>query len=292
MTYSISFPNLGLSFSHVGKSVSVFGFEIAFYGMVIAAAMISGIFLVMWAAKKTGQDPDCYFDLAMIAIVVSLICARVYYVVFSWDYYQDHLWEILNFRGGGLAIYGGVIGGVLTCIVYGKIKKVSYIRLMDTACLGLILGQAIGRWGNFFNREAFGDYTDGLLAMRLPLDAVRIGEVTEKMMSHSVTEEGITYIQVHPTFLYESLWNLGVLAVLLILTLKGISKFQGEIFLFYLMLYGLGRLWIEGLRTDQLLIPGTRLPVSQVLSGALVLAALILMIRNIYTRREASPRRR
>lgn len=277
MTDWISFPNLGITFSHVGKTVSVFGFEIAYYGIVIAAAMVAGICIALWAAKRTGQDPDQYFDLAMIAIVVSLLCARLYYVIFSWDYYSRHPLEILDFRGGGLAIYGGVIGGVLTCIVYGRKKKLNCALLMDTACVGLVLGQAIGRWGNFFNREAFGGYTDGLLAMRLPLDAVRGSEVTQEMMAHAVTVDGVTAIQVHPTFLYESLWNLGVLAVLLFVTRKGLKKFHGEIFLLYLLGYGLGRSWIEGLRTDQLLLPVVGLPVSQLLSVALIAVSLILI---------------
>lgn len=282
MTSSISFPNLGITLSHVGRGVSIFGFEIAYYGIVIAAAMLAGIFIAMWVAKKTKQNPDHYFDLAMIAIVVALICARLYYVIFSWDYYKNNLLEILNFRGGGLAIYGGVIGGVLTCLVYGKVRKLNYPLLMDTACIGLVLGQSIGRWGNFFNREAFGGYTDNLLAMRLPLDAVRLSEVTEEMMAHAVETEQVRYIQVHPTFLYESLWNLGVLAILLIITLKGIKKFNGEIFLFYLLLYGAGRFWIEGLRTDQLLLPVIKLPVSQALSVVLAVVSLglILVLRR------------
>lgn len=274
----ISFPNLGLTFSHVGRSISIFGFEIYFYGIVIAAAMVAGLYLAMWAAKKTGQNPDDYFNLALIAIVVALICARVYYVIFSWDYYSEHPAEIFRFRGGGLAIYGGVIGGVLTCLVYGKVKKLSYGLLVDTACLGLVLGQSIGRWGNFFNREAFGGYTDNLLAMRLPLDAVRASEVTEEMLSHQVVENGIACIQVHPTFLYESLWNFGVLAVLLVITLKGLKKFNGEIFLYYLLLYGIGRFWIEGLRTDQLLLPVVNLPVSQLLSIVLAAVSLVLIL--------------
>lgn len=278
MTYSIAFPNLGISFSHVGKTISIFGFEIAYYGIVLAAAMVAGLFIAMWAAKKTGQNPDQYFDLAMIAIVVALLCARIYYVIFSWDYYSRHPLEILNFRGGGLAIYGGVIGGVITCIVYGKVKKLNCMQLMDTACIGLVLGQAIGRWGNFFNREAFGGYTNGLLAMQLPLDAVRSSEVTEEMMAHAVTVDGISYIQVHPTFLYESLWNLCVLGILLAVTCKGIRKFHGEVFLLYLLLYGMGRAWIEGLRTDQLLLPVVNLPVSQLLSVALVLISAVLLV--------------
>lgn len=278
MTYSIGFPNLGISFPHVGKSISVFGIEIAYYGIVIAAAMIAGVFLAMWVAKQTKQNPDDYFDLAMIAIVVSVICARLYYVVFSWDYYKENFWEILNIRGGGLAIYGGVIGGVLTCFVFGKWKKMNYAQLMDTACLGLVLGQAIGRWGNFFNREAFGGYTDGILAMSLPMDALRMNEITEEMLAQTIVEGGITYVQVHPTFLYESLWNLTALAVLLLLTLKKTRKFHGEIFLGYLLLYGLGRFWIEGLRTDQLLVPGTAVPVSQMLSAVLVGVSILLLL--------------
>lgn len=278
MTTSISFPNLGLSFSHVGRSISIFGFDIYFYGIVIALAMVAGIYLAMWVAGKTKQNPDDYFNLALVAIVTALICARLYYVIFSWDYYKDHLLEIFSFRGGGLAIYGGVIGGVFTCLIYGKVKKLNYALLMDTACTGLVLGQSIGRWGNFFNREAFGGYTDNLLAMRLPLDAVRISEVTEEMMAHKVVEDGVTYIQVHPTFLYESLWNLGVLAVLLVLTLKNVKRFHGEIFLYYLLLYGAGRFWIEGLRTDQLLLPVVNLPVSQLLSALLAIVSLVLIV--------------
>lgn len=278
MVNSIGFPNLGITFPNVGKTISVFGFEIAYYGIIIAVSMLAGIYLAMWIAKKTGQNPDDYFNLAMIAIVVSLLCARAYYVIFSWDYYKDNLSEILNFRGGGLAIYGGVIGGVATSIIFSKRKNMQYGLTLDTACLGLVLGQLIGRWGNFFNREAFGGYTNGLLAMRLPLDAVRSSEVTEEMMANAVTADGITYIQVHPTFLYESLWNMGVLIILLIVTLKGIRKFNGEVFLLYLLLYGLGRLWIEGLRTDQLVLPGTGIPVSQLLSGLLVVLSVILIL--------------
>ncbi len=288
MTPSIDFPNLGIHLAHVGRSVSVFGFEIAFYGITIALAMLAGILLAMWLAKKTGQNPDDYFNVAMIGIVAALLCARLYYVAFSWDYYREHPEQILNFRGGGLAIYGGVIGGVLTCLVYAKVKRLKSGRILDTACVGLILGQSIGRWGNFFNREAFGEYTNNLFAMRLPLDAVRSSEVTELMREHLATIDGISYIQVHPTFLYESLWNLGVFAVLLLITLRGVKKFDGEIALFYLLLYGLGRFWIEGLRTDQLLIPGTNLPVSQILSA--VLAVLSLMLILVLRRRTKGSR--
>lgn len=279
MNTSINFPNLGIHLSNVGKSISIGGFEIAYYGMIIACGMILGLCIAMWVAKKTNQNPDQYFDVALYAIPIALIGARAYYVIFSWDQYKDNLIHILYFREGGLAIFGGVIAAVITFYVYVKIKKQNFWLMADTACVGLILGQIIGRWGNFFNREAFGGYTNGLFAMQLPLNAVRSSDVTQEMMEHLQTIDGVQYIQVHPTFLYESLWNIGVLLLLLFTKHK---KFDGEIFLLYLAGYGIGRFWIEGLRTDQLLLPGIKLPVSQVLSAvvAIVSIAVILIQRK------------
>ena len=147
--------------------------------------------------------------------------------------------------------------------------------MVDTAAPALILGQILGRWGNFFNREAFGEYTNSLFAMQLPVDAVRYSDITNKMWRHAELIEGVKYIQVHPTFLYESLWNLAVFVILL--WWMKYKKFEGEIFLMYLFGYGLGRAWIEGLRTDPLLIPGTGIPVSQVLAVVLVIGSGIIM---------------
>ncbi len=279
MTRSISFPNLGIHLKNVGQSFSVFGFEIAFYGMIIGIGVIAGILMAVHEAKRTKQNPDNYYDLAIYAVIFSVIGARLYYVIFSWDSYKDDLLSIFKLRQGGLAIYGAVIAAVITVFVYCKIKKLSFWQMTDTACLGLILGQAIGRWGNFFNREAFGEYTDGLLAMRLPVDAVRYSDVTEKMWEHVELLGSIRYIQVHPTFLYESLWNLAVLGLLLWYRRR--KKFEGEIFLMYLFGYGVGRFWIEGLRTDQLLIGHTQIAVSQVLAAVLVVvsATLIVLVR-------------
>ncbi|MBP3663849.1 MAG: prolipoprotein diacylglyceryl transferase [Tyzzerella sp.] len=276
MTTTISFPNLGIYLKNVGQSISVFGFEIAYYGMIIGLGVIAGILMAVHEAKRTKQDPDTYYDLAMYAVVLSVIGARIYYVIFSWDSYKDDLLSIFNIREGGLAIYGGVITAVLVVYVFSRIKKLSFWQMTDTAVLGLILGQIIGRWGNFFNREAFGEYTDNLLAMRLPLDAVRSSDVTELMREHIEVLDGISYIQVHPTFLYESLWNVAVLTGLLLW--RKHKKFQGEIFLLYLLGYGVGRFWIEGLRTDQLLIPGIGLPVSHVLATVLVVVSIITII--------------
>jgi phosphatidylglycerol:prolipoprotein diacylglycerol transferase len=278
MSKAINFPNLGIHLENVGKSFQIFGLEIAYYGVIIAIALLAGMFMALWAAKKTGQDPDTYFDMGIAGILVSLVCARLYYVIFAWDQYKDHLLSIFNTREGGLAIYGGIIGAVLCMIFFAVKKKIPFGLLGDTVSVGLVLGQIIGRWGNFFNREAFGGYTDGFLAMQLPLNAVMRSDVTEEMMEHLVTIDGTEFIQVHPTFLYESLWNVGVLILLLYLLRH--RRFHGQVFLWYLLGYGLGRLWIEGLRTDQLLMPVTGWPVSQVLSGVIVAVALLLLIRN------------
>ena len=276
MDWSIRFPHLGIYLEHVGKNFTVLGISIAYYGVIIAVGMLAGILLATYEAKRTGQNPDDYFDLAIIAIICSVIGARLYYVIFSWDLYKDNLWSILNLRQGGLAIYGGVIAAIITAVVFAKVKGLSFPRLADTAGLGLILGQIIGRWGNFFNREAFGGYTDGLLAMQLPVSAVRDSDISKELAEHIVEIGGVSYIQVHPTFLYESLWNLVLLVILLLIRKR--KKFEGEIFLLYLAGYGIGRAWIEGLRTDQLLIPGTSVAVSQVLAVVLAVVSVMMLI--------------
>lgn len=276
MNTAINFPNLGIYLENVGKSISVFGFEIAYYGIIMGCSILLGLFLAEREAKRTGQNPDTYTDMVIYAIVFSIICARAYYVIFSWDNYKDDLLSIFNLRQGGIAIYGAIIGAVSTVYVYSRAKKISFTLMLDTACIGLVAGQILGRWGNFFNREAFGGYTDNLLAMQLPVSAVRTHEITEEMWAHVQMIGGEQFIQVHPTFLYESLWNLGVICFLYWYRTR--KKFQGELFLAYVLGYGLGRIWIEGLRTDQLQIGGTGIAVSQLLAGMLILMSLLMII--------------
>lgn len=273
MDMQIYFPNLGIFLENVGKTFNVFGFEIAFYGCTMATGILAGYLLAAREAKRTGQNPEDYLDMLLYAVFFALIGARLYYVAFQWDYYSKDLIQILNVRQGGLAIYGGIIGAFTTVYFFAKKRKLSWLRMLDTACPGLALGQVIGRWGNFFNREAFGDYTDGLFAMQLPVSAVRSGEITEKMWEHMEVIDGIQFIQVHPTFLYEGLWNLGVIIFLYIY--RDRKKFTGELVLWYLVLYGIGRFWIEALRTDQLLIPGIGFPISQLLGAVLAVSGLI-----------------
>ncbi len=278
MSTAIYFPHLGIHLEHVGKSISVFGIEIAYYGIIIGCGMFIGLLIALAEAKRTGQNQEDYLDFAIIAIIFSIIGARLYYVIFSWDVYKEDLLSIFNVREGGLAIYGGVITAIITTFVFARVKKLSALLMLDTACLGLVAGQMIGRWGNFFNREAFGDYTDGILAMQVPLNAARASDITTKMREHIVEIGGVDFIQVHPTFLYESLWCL--LVLVLLLAYRRRKAFDGEIVLLYLFGYGIGRVWIEGLRTDQLKLPVTGWPVSQVLAGIVVILVPVFIIRK------------
>ncbi len=202
MHRTIEFPNIGIHLKNVGDHITVFGFDIAYYGMIIGLGILVGIFIAAAEAKRTGQKEEDYFDLSIYAVIFSIIGARLYYVAFSWDMYKDNLLDIFNLREGGLAIYGGVIAAVISVLVLAKVKHLSAPQIFDTIAMALLNGQMLGRWGNFFNREAFGGYTDSLFAMRLPLDAVRSSDVTEQMRRHIERIDGVSYIQVHPTFLY------------------------------------------------------------------------------------------
>ena len=268
MHTEISFPNLGIYLKNVGKSIDLFGIEIAYYGIIIGTAILLGFWIAAREAKRTGQNPENYLDMGIIGVIAGIVGARLYYVIFSWDMYKDNLLDIFNLREGGLAIYGGVIAAVISVLVLAKVKHLSAPQIFDTIAMALLNGQMLGRWGNFFNREAFGGYTDSLFAMRLPLDAVRSSDVTEQMRRHIERIDGVSYIQVHPIFLYESLWCMVLLIILF--AYRKHKKYEGELFLMYLFGYGLGRFWIEGLRTDQLLLPGVGIAVSQLLAGAIV----------------------
>ena len=272
----MSFVHLGITIQNMTKSFSIGGFSIAYYGVIIGLGMIAGLLVAQADAKWRGQDPELYLDFILYGMIFAIVGARLYYVCFQWDYYKEHLTEIINLRRGGLAIYGGIIGAVITLFVFAKKKNVSFFSMADSACLGLVTGQIIGRWGNFMNCEAFGGYTDNLFAMRIKRSIVSENMISSELLEHLIIDNGIEYIQVHPTFFYESMWNLALL--LFLLWYRKRQKFTGEILLLYFIGYGIGRTWIEGLRTDQLLIPGTGLAVSQVLSITLSLISLGILI--------------
>ena len=267
----IAFPHLGIYLENLPRGVEVFGFYIAFYGMIIAAGVLAGILMAVHDAKVTGQDPETYWDFSIYAVIFSVIGARIYYVVFEWDQFKDNLLTVFQTRNGGMAIYGGVIGAFATLFVYCALKKRNPFQIGDSGVLGLVLGQIIGRWGNFTNREVFGEYSDGLFAMRLPIEAVRSRDISENIRAHILP--GTNYIQVHPTFLYEGALNLCLL--ILMLLYRKHKKFQGEICLLYLGGYGIIRFFIEGIRTDRLFLPHTQIAVSQVLGITLFVLAVL-----------------
>ncbi|MGN1032775.1 MAG: prolipoprotein diacylglyceryl transferase [Intestinibacter sp.] len=227
---------------------TLFGIDVMWYGILIATGMVLAVLIALREAKRLGISEDDILNLAMIAIPCGLIGARIYYVIFNWSYYAGNISEILNFRGGGLAIHGGLIGGILAGFIYAKVKKINFFKLADCVVLGIPLAQAIGRWGNFLNQEAHGGPTD--LPWGIMVDGVKV----------------------HPTFLYESIWDLGVFLFLFIFRKK--QKYQGQILIDYITLYSIGRFFIEGLRTDSLMLGPLRM--AQVVSLACIILGVIL----------------
>ena len=255
---TITFPLLGDNFRiNPSSSYILFGQEFYWYGAIIAVGFLIAVLYVTHYAKEYGLTSDNIIDMLIIAVPLAVICARLYYVVFNFSEYQGNLLDILNIRKGGLAIYGGVLGGVLGVFIYSRVKKIPMLPVLDVGAFGLLIGQAIGRWGNFINREAFGSET--ALPWKMGL----------------VTKTGTTYY--HPTFLYESCWNiLGLIIIHFFFRKK--RKFDGQIFLLYVAWYGLGRAIIEGLRTDSLYFFGTGIRVSQLLAALSFLAAIGLLL--------------
>ncbi|HAN10308.1 MAG TPA: prolipoprotein diacylglyceryl transferase [Clostridiales bacterium] len=278
----IYFPNVGIEIEKLNRiAVSIFGLPVYWYGIIITMGIMTGIYLTMREAKKTGQNVDIYYDFAIIVILVALIGARAYYVAFSWHEYKDDLLKIFAIREGGIAIYGAIIASVITAIIYTRVRKIKFGIFADTVIPSLIIGQAIGRWGNFFNKEAFGGYTNNLFAMAIKKDVASY--IPDSLVGKDVLYKGAAYIQVHPTFLYESLWNLAVFFILILY--RKHKKYDGELLVLYLIGYSLGRVWIEGLRTDQLIISGLNMPVSQLLSAILLVCATIYEIYKILSKK-------
>ena len=254
---AITFPNLGISVNPSRVAFNVLGKDIYWYGIIIAAGFLLAVIYAMRRAPSFGLTEDNILDMLFVAVPLAIVCARLYYCIFYWDLYRDNPIAILYVWEGGLAIYGGVIGAVIGVAIFCRVKKLPIGPLLDVGSLGLLIGQMIGRWGNFMNREAHGAITDGFFKMGIA-DAAG----------------NVTYYQ--PTFLYESVWNLVGFVALHFYSKR--RKFDGEVFLLYLAWYGLGRAWIEGLRTDQLLLFGTGLPVSQCLSMVLAAGAAGVLI--------------
>ncbi|MCG8500619.1 MAG: prolipoprotein diacylglyceryl transferase [Firmicutes bacterium] len=257
---SIVFPGLGLEFSINIVAFELFGKSIYWYGIIISTGFLLAMVIATKEAKRVGVAPETFMDIVLIATPLAIIGARIYYVIFNWSTYKDNLSEIIAIWHGGLAIYGAIIAALMAAVVYCRIKGIGIWKIFDIAALGFLVGQIIGRWGNFINQEAYGSET--MLPWRM-----EIFDVQQQAR-----------IAVHPTFLYESLWNL--VGFIFIYMYRKRKKFDGEIFLLYASWYGLGRFWIEGLRTDSLYIGVFR--VSQIVAALSVLfgAALLIYFRK------------
>ena len=253
---NISFPSLGIDIDPV-REFSLGPLSIHMYGLIIVFGLVLAVIYCMRRADQFGLTEDHILDGVLWVTPFAFLCARAYYCAFRWDLYAANPISVLYIWQGGIAIYGGVLGAVLGMLVFCKIKRISLGATLDLVLMGFLIGQAIGRWGNFFNREAFGAETDAWLRMGL----------------YSPLTDSITYH--HPTFLYESLWNALGFVVLHFLSKK--RTFDGQIALGYALWYGLGRTFIEGLRTDSLYIPGTALRVSQVLAAVSCITAAVVL---------------
>lgn len=265
---AISFPMLGDLSIDPPYKFSLFGFDVYLYGAVIALGFILAIFYCAHRSKEFGIKEDDLYGFVIWMIPTAIIGARLYYVLFELDVYLANPAKIFAIRDGGLAIYGGIIAGIILALIWCKKKKVKLLALADLAVFGLLIGQTIGRWGNFLNREAFGRATDIFCRMGL------------------TTPDGVS-IFVHPTFLYESLWNFVGFIFLHIWTKKGHRRYDGQVAWLYVLWYGIGRAWVEGLRTDSLYIGSTDIRVSQLLAAVSAVAALVILIVN--ARREHRP---
>ncbi len=291
MNMSIRFPNLELNFEYVPKAVRIFGLQITFFGILLTLGMLLGIAFIVLEAKRRKQDTNLYMGMIISGLLGSFVGARLFYVIFSWSIYKSDIMKIFDTRSGGMMFYGGLLGGILAAAVFCHMKKASFMEMADIASMGLLIGQIIGRWGNFFNRESFGEYTSNILTMQLPLANVRASEVTPWMRENLATIDGISYIQVTPTFLYESIWCLILFIILLAWSHK--KLFAGEIFMRYLAGYGFGRFFIEWIRTDKILWPGTDVAVCQVVSAVLfVFFSMVVIVKRIMAKKRAALRKR
>ncbi|MGI6014238.1 MAG: prolipoprotein diacylglyceryl transferase [Oscillospiraceae bacterium] len=263
MNIAISFPSLGNWTINPPDTFQVFGFTVHWYGVIIACGFLLAVLYCCHICQpRLGINPDTVIDVLLFAVPIGILCARAYYVIFHFDLYADNLISVFYIRNGGLAIYGGIIGSLLTAFIFCKIRKLSPGALFDLGAMGLLIGQSIGRWGNFINREAFGT------SAHVETWFLRMG-LTD--LSTGVT----TYV--HPTFLYESVWNAIGFLFLHQFVKRGKRRYDGQVFLLYLAWYGLGRIWIEGLRTDSLYLFNTGIRVSQLLSILLFFGALIAL---------------
>ena len=257
-SFVVSFPKLGFEFNVNPDAFTVLGRDIKWYAIIILTGIILAVLFAIWDGKRTGVSADTILDIVLIGVPAAVVCARIYYVAFEWESF-DNFWEMLKIWNGGIAIYGAIIGGCTAAVIYCLVKKVSMGELFDLGGFGFLIGQTLGRWGNFMNGEAYGGPTNLPWGMLIEFE---------------------TTVPVHPTFLYESLWNFAGFIMLFLYRKR--KSFSGEIFFLYVVWYGLGRVWIEGLRADSLYIWNTGIRVSQLLAAVAVVVGISIIIYKKY----------
>jgi len=298
----IYFPGLGISLPNVPEGFTIFGVTIKFYGLIIALGFLIALKIAISDGKKTGIKEDDYLDYWLWMIIPCILGARLYYILFNTKEYfgegisfGESLRRMIDIRQGGLGIYGGLIAGVIVSVIFTRKRKISLPLFADNITMGVLIGQIMGRWGNFFNREVFGSYTSSFFRMAIPLDYYRnngnmsyltgSGIITDEMLQHTEMVNGVECITVVPSFLLEGLWNLAIL--LFILWYRKRKKFDGEQAMFYILLYGIGRFLIEGNRTDSLMIGP--LKISQVVAILCIITGGAVLIRNYLKIRSGHP---
>lgn len=273
MTYVVEFPGLGLTLEVNRVAFSIGGLEVYWYGVLIALGLFLGVLFAYSQAKRFGVDGDRMIEVVLVGVVFAIICGRIYFVIFS-DQEFNTFYDLIDLRSGGMAIYGAIIGAFIGAVIGCKWRKVPILPMFDLGAMGFLIGQGIGRWGNFVNQEAFGSNTSGPFGM-ISQETIAYLERNQALLeSRGVTVD--PYIPVHPTFLYESVWC--AVGFLLIFLYRKYRKFNGEIFLFYLIWYGAGRFVIEGFRTDSLMIDGINLRVSQLVGILSVIVGLAIWV--------------
>ena len=289
----IYFPGLGISLPNVPEGFTIFGVTIKFYGVIIAIGFVIALRLAISDGRKTGLKDDDYVDYWLWMLIPCILGARLYYIIFNLKEYVgegisfgESLRRMIDIRNGGLAIYGGLIAGVIVSVIFTRKRKISLPLFADNIAAGVLIGQIMGRWGTFFNREALGAYTDSFIRMDIPLDYFRskgmlgyytdTGVITDTMLQNTEVVNGVECVSVMPSFLLEGLWNLA--ALIFILWYRKRKKFDGEQAMMYILFYGIGRFLVEGNRTDSLMVGP--LKVSQVVALLCVVTGLTVMIRN------------
>ncbi len=270
----IAFPSLGIEMTIDKIAFTLFSIPIYWYGIIIALGFACGLIVASFVAKKLGEKTDVVLDLALVCAPVAIVCARAYYVIFRWDSYKHNPLSVFDLRSGGIAIYGAIIGAVITAFVFCRVKKKNTLKIFDIGSFGLVVGQMIGRWGNFVNQEAFG--TNTTLPWGMTGDRIKEYLTGLSHNGYAVSPD----LPVHPTFLYESLWSLLTLVLLFVIIFR-YHKYNGQVFFAYTSMYGLGRFWIEGLRTDSLMLGSFR--ISQIV--ALICFIIFLTLYFVYLRK-------